>query len=170
MVLVHYAGVGCEMDAVANIAGRHNVAVVEDNAHGLFGAFRGRKLGTFGQLATGTLLLVAMSGTAFLASLRVGRTFDYFAPLAVLFSAAALSPWIVKNRRTLIDASAVATVIMVLCGFNAWWHAKPSEERRRPAASAVWRSIFGRTAPRRSLSTHNGNSTRFFTSGIPEEF
>lgn len=52
IVPVHYAGVGCEMDAILEIAGRHGVVVVEDNAHGLFGKFRGRWLGTFGCLAT----------------------------------------------------------------------------------------------------------------------
>ena len=50
--LVHYAGVGCEMDTVMPIARRHAVAVVEDNAHGLYGRYRGRYLGTLGQLAT----------------------------------------------------------------------------------------------------------------------
>lgn len=49
---VHYAGVGCEMDAIGEIAGRHGIAVVEDNAHGLFGSYRGRMLGTFGNFAT----------------------------------------------------------------------------------------------------------------------
>jgi len=52
IVPVHYAGVGCEMEALMAIAGRHAVPVVEDNAHGLFGRFRGRSLGTFGALAT----------------------------------------------------------------------------------------------------------------------
>ncbi len=52
VVPVHYAGVGCEMDVIMEIAARHNVAVVEDNAHGLFGKYRGKPLGTFGQLAT----------------------------------------------------------------------------------------------------------------------
>ena len=52
VVPVHYAGVGCEMDAILEIAGRRGVAVVEDNAHGLFGRFRGRPLGSFGALAT----------------------------------------------------------------------------------------------------------------------
>lgn len=52
IVVVHYAGVGCEMDAILEIAGRHNLAVVEDNAHGLFGKYKGRWLGTFGCLAT----------------------------------------------------------------------------------------------------------------------
>ena len=51
IVVVHYAGVACEMDAVLEIAARHGVAVVEDNAHGLFGRYRGRYLGTFGCLA-----------------------------------------------------------------------------------------------------------------------
>jgi dTDP-4-amino-4,6-dideoxygalactose transaminase len=51
IIPVHYAGVGCEMDAILEIARRHNVAVVEDNAHGLFGKYKGKYLGTFGALA-----------------------------------------------------------------------------------------------------------------------
>ncbi len=51
IVPVHYAGVGCEMDRIMEIAGRHQLAVVEDNAHGLFGKYRGRYLGTFGAMA-----------------------------------------------------------------------------------------------------------------------
>jgi len=52
IVLVHYAGVACDMDAIMDVAARRNVAVVEDNAHGLFGAYKGRPLGTFGVMAT----------------------------------------------------------------------------------------------------------------------
>ncbi len=52
IVPVHYAGVGCEMDSIMDIANRHHVAVVEDNAHGLFGKYKGKYLGTFGSLAT----------------------------------------------------------------------------------------------------------------------
>ena len=51
IVPVHYAGVGCEMDVILDIAKRHDIAVVEDNAHGLFGKFRGKYLGTLGCLA-----------------------------------------------------------------------------------------------------------------------
>jgi len=51
VVPVHYAGVGCEMDAILEIADRHKLAVVEDNAHGLFGKYKGKYLGTFGKLA-----------------------------------------------------------------------------------------------------------------------
>jgi dTDP-4-amino-4,6-dideoxygalactose transaminase len=50
--LVHYAGVGCEMDTIMTIARRHGTGVVEDNAHGLYGKYRGQYLGTLGQLAT----------------------------------------------------------------------------------------------------------------------
>ncbi len=49
---VHYAGVGCEMDAILEIAEEHHIPVVEDNAHGLFGKYKGKYLGTFGCLAT----------------------------------------------------------------------------------------------------------------------
>lgn len=52
IIITHYAGVGCEMDAVMDIANRHRIAVVEDNAHGLFGKYREQNLGTFGALAT----------------------------------------------------------------------------------------------------------------------
>ena len=52
ILLVHYAGVACEMDAIMAIADRHGLVVIEDNAHGLFGTYKGRQLGTFGALAT----------------------------------------------------------------------------------------------------------------------
>jgi dTDP-4-amino-4,6-dideoxygalactose transaminase len=52
IVVVHYAGVGCEMDTILEIATRYGIAVVEDNAHGLFGTYKGQYLGTFGCLAT----------------------------------------------------------------------------------------------------------------------
>lgn len=52
IVPVHYAGVGCEMDIILRIAADRGIAVVEDNAHGLFGKYRGKLLGTFGCLAT----------------------------------------------------------------------------------------------------------------------
>lgn len=51
IVPVHYAGVACEMDAICAIAAKHGATVVEDNAHGLFGAYGGRPLGTFGTFA-----------------------------------------------------------------------------------------------------------------------
>jgi dTDP-4-amino-4,6-dideoxygalactose transaminase len=52
IVAVHYAGVGCEMAAIAEKAASRGIAVVEDNAHGLFGSWHGRRLGTFGALAS----------------------------------------------------------------------------------------------------------------------
>ena len=52
IVVVHYASVGCEMDAIMEIARRTRVPVIEDNAQGLFARYRGRPLGSFGALAT----------------------------------------------------------------------------------------------------------------------
>lgn len=52
IVAVHYAGVGCDMEAIGEIARREEIPVVEDNAHGLFGLRGGRALGTWGALAT----------------------------------------------------------------------------------------------------------------------
>src|SRR5689334_16393829 len=52
IVVVHYAGVACEMDAILGIGRQYGIPVVEDNAHGLFGKYKGRHLGTFGSLVT----------------------------------------------------------------------------------------------------------------------
>ncbi len=48
---VHYAGVGCEMNEIMAVAARRGLAVIEDNAHGLFGRYRGKALGSFGAMA-----------------------------------------------------------------------------------------------------------------------
>ena len=45
---VHYAGVACEMDAIMDIAHRHNLKVVEDAAQGVMASYKGRALGTIG--------------------------------------------------------------------------------------------------------------------------
>jgi dTDP-4-amino-4,6-dideoxygalactose transaminase len=52
ILVVHYAGVGSEMDQILAVSRRWNVPVVEDNAHGLFGKYKDRWLGTLGCLAT----------------------------------------------------------------------------------------------------------------------
>jgi dTDP-4-amino-4,6-dideoxygalactose transaminase len=52
IVPVHYAGIGCEMDRLSELARNRGLSLIEDNAHGLFGRYRGRFLGTFGSLAT----------------------------------------------------------------------------------------------------------------------
>ena len=49
IVVVHYAGIGCQMDVICALAAKHGITVIEDNAHGFFGKFRGQLLGTFGQ-------------------------------------------------------------------------------------------------------------------------
>lgn len=46
---VHYAGVGCEMDKIMEIAKRHHLMVVEDAAQGIMASYKGRALGTFGE-------------------------------------------------------------------------------------------------------------------------
>jgi len=51
VVVVHYAGVGCEMDRILGLCATRSVAVVEDNAHGLYGHYKQRPLGTMGALA-----------------------------------------------------------------------------------------------------------------------
>lgn len=48
IVPVHYAGVACEMDTIMDIARRHNLMVVEDDAQGIMSEYKGKPLGTFG--------------------------------------------------------------------------------------------------------------------------
>jgi dTDP-4-amino-4,6-dideoxygalactose transaminase len=52
VVAVHYAGVACEVEPILALLRDSGIVFVEDNAHGLFGAYRGRPLGTFGAVAT----------------------------------------------------------------------------------------------------------------------
>lgn len=52
VVAVHYAGVACDMDRLDEITAPAEVPLVEDNAQGLFGSYRGRSLGSIGKLAT----------------------------------------------------------------------------------------------------------------------
>lgn len=51
IVPVHYAGVGCEMDTIIDIARRHSLLVIEDAAQGLMSSYKGRPLGSIGHLA-----------------------------------------------------------------------------------------------------------------------
>lgn len=50
IVAVHYAGVACEMDAIMDIARRHGLIVIEDAAQGVMSSYKGRALGTIGDL------------------------------------------------------------------------------------------------------------------------
>jgi len=52
IVVVHYAGVACEMDEILKIANKHDLVVIEDNAHGLFGKYKNKPLGAIGHLST----------------------------------------------------------------------------------------------------------------------
>jgi len=52
VVVVHYAGVACEMDTILAICAKHKNPVIEDNAHGFLGTYKGKMLGTLGPLAT----------------------------------------------------------------------------------------------------------------------
>ena len=52
IVLVHYAGVGCEMDSIMKIARKHRLWLIEDAAHAVRAKYRGRELGSMGDLGT----------------------------------------------------------------------------------------------------------------------
>lgn len=52
IVPVHYAGVACEMDAIMDIAHRHNLLVIEDAAQAVMASYKGKALGSIGHLGT----------------------------------------------------------------------------------------------------------------------
>lgn len=52
IVPVHYAGVGCEMDAICALARERGLEVVEDAAQGIMASYRGKPLGTWGRMGT----------------------------------------------------------------------------------------------------------------------
>ncbi|PWU11018.1 MAG: dTDP-4-amino-4,6-dideoxygalactose transaminase [Verrucomicrobia bacterium] len=52
IVPIHYSGIACEMDQIVEVANRYDIPIIEDNAHGLFGKYKKRYLGTIGCLAT----------------------------------------------------------------------------------------------------------------------
>lgn len=51
VMVVHYAGIGCEMDSIGEIARRHGLLVIEDAAQAILATYRGRPLGSFGDFA-----------------------------------------------------------------------------------------------------------------------
>ena len=52
IVVVHYAGVSCEMDAILNIAAKYSLYVIEDAAHAIYSRYKDRPLGSIGNLGT----------------------------------------------------------------------------------------------------------------------
>lgn len=70
IIPMHYAGVGCDMDAIMEIAAEHNLYVVEDAAQGVDALYKGRYLGTIGNLGCysfhGTKNIACGEGGAFL--------------------------------------------------------------------------------------------------------
>jgi len=51
VMIVHYAGYACDMDAIVDICRRHNLKLIEDCAHSNGGSYKGKKLGTFGDIS-----------------------------------------------------------------------------------------------------------------------
>jgi len=68
--MVHYAGIACDIDTILEVASRHNLKVIEDNAHGFGGTYKNSPLGSFGDMATlsfhGTKNIQCGEGGAFL--------------------------------------------------------------------------------------------------------
>lgn len=56
VMVVHYAGYPCDMDRILEIAGRHNVKVIEDVSHAHGALYKGRKVGSFGDVAAMSMM------------------------------------------------------------------------------------------------------------------
>lgn len=52
IIVVHYAGMACDMDALLSLTRRHNLFLIEDAAHAIDAYYKGKPLGSFGQMAT----------------------------------------------------------------------------------------------------------------------
>jgi dTDP-4-amino-4,6-dideoxygalactose transaminase len=52
LLIVHYAGLACDMDAIIAIIEKYNLVLIEDNAHGFLGSYKGKPLGSFGDFST----------------------------------------------------------------------------------------------------------------------
>ncbi len=70
IVVVHYAGMPAEMDAIMNIAAEHNLKILEDASHAHGALYKGRQIGTFGEAAafslmTGKALAIGEGGILF---------------------------------------------------------------------------------------------------------
>jgi dTDP-4-amino-4,6-dideoxygalactose transaminase len=52
VVPVHYAGIGCDLDGLRGVLSGSRATIIEDNAHGLYGAYDGKPLGSFGRCST----------------------------------------------------------------------------------------------------------------------
>ena len=52
IVVVHYAGISCEMDSIIKIAKKYKLYIIEDAAHAILSTYKGRPLGSIGDLAT----------------------------------------------------------------------------------------------------------------------
>lgn len=52
IVVVHYAGVSCEMDIIMDVANKYNLFVIEDAAQGILSTYKGKALGTIGPIGT----------------------------------------------------------------------------------------------------------------------
>ena len=56
IIVVHYAGMPAEMDAIMKIAGRHNLKILEDASHAHGALYKGKQVGTFGDVAAFSLM------------------------------------------------------------------------------------------------------------------
>lgn len=56
IMVVHYLGYPCDMDRIMEIAKKHNLYVIEDLSHAQGGMYKGKKLGTFGDIAAMSLM------------------------------------------------------------------------------------------------------------------
>ncbi|MDZ4844602.1 MAG: dTDP-4-amino-4,6-dideoxygalactose transaminase [Chitinophagales bacterium] len=52
IITINYSGVGCNYDVIIPVAKKHNLILIEDNAHGILAKYKGEYLGRFGDIST----------------------------------------------------------------------------------------------------------------------
>ena len=70
---VHYAGVACEMDAIMDIAKRHQLMVVEDAAQGVMSTYKGKALGTIGDFGCYSFHAIVINNPAYIEKAEILR-------------------------------------------------------------------------------------------------
>ena len=78
IMVVHYCGHPCEMDAILEIASRHHLKVIEDVSHAHGGFYKGRKLGTFGDVSAMSMMSNRMKGRS--SGVRLAGSFSSASP------------------------------------------------------------------------------------------
>jgi dTDP-4-amino-4,6-dideoxygalactose transaminase len=177
IVVLHYAGVPCEMDAILAVAGAHGIPVVEDAAQAFGSTHRGRPAGSFGRFAAlsfhATKNVHSAKGGALLANDPAdadrARTIQdrgtdrwkYFQGLVSEYQWVDLgSSYMLNEMQAALLAAQLETFGEVQARRHAWWDAYD-------AALPAWAARHGAQTPH--LPAHSTHSAHVYWLVLPTE-